>query len=90
VKGAVRRVICLVLGAVLLTLGFPAEAQQPGRIHRVGFLSGAFPPSTGIDAVRGSDALQRELRELGYIEGKNIAFEYRYAEDKPKPERPPP
>jgi putative tryptophan/tyrosine transport system substrate-binding protein len=47
------------------------------KVYRVGYLSGGFATSTfNIDAVR------RELRELGYVEGKNISFEPRYAEDK--------
>jgi ABC-type uncharacterized transport system substrate-binding protein len=59
------------------------QAQQSGKIYRVGRLSGGISGSTfAYDAVR------RELRELGYIEGKNIVFELRYAED--KPERLPP
>jgi putative ABC transport system substrate-binding protein len=73
-----KEVTVLTLCALLFALSFPAEAQQTGKIHRIGFLSGGFPPSTSYDA------LSRELRELGYIEGKNIAFEYRYAKDKPE------
>jgi putative tryptophan/tyrosine transport system substrate-binding protein len=54
-----------------------AEAQQAGRIYRIGFLYAGFP---GLSP--GMRLLQRELRALGYIEGKNIAFEYRFAENK--------
>ena len=64
---------------ILLAIGVIAEAQQPKKVPRIGFLSGGFPGSTlGIPSV------QRELATLGYVEGKNIAFEYRYAEDKPE------
>lgn len=67
----------ILLGATLVALCFSAEAQQPGKVYRVGRLSGGLSSSTfSIDALR------RELRDLGYVEGKNIAFEHRYAEDK--------
>jgi ABC-type uncharacterized transport system substrate-binding protein len=67
----------LALCAMLFVLWAPAAAQ-PGKIQRIGFLSGssATAPRYGIDSVK------RELRTLGYVEGKNIAFEYRFAEDK--------
>ena len=56
-----------------------AHAQQEGKVYRIGRLSGGSSSSTfGIEALR------RELRELGYIEGKNIVFELRYAEEKPE------
>jgi ABC-type uncharacterized transport system substrate-binding protein len=65
------------LGALLFALCLPAQAQQTGKIHRVGFLSGAFPgPSHWTTRLRA------ELRELGYIEGKNITIEARYSENR--------
>ena len=73
-----RLCACLfALGLSLLALCFPAEAQQPARIHRIGILSisgSVFPARV--------EAFRRRLRELGYIEGQNIVFEYRYAEGK--------
>jgi putative ABC transport system substrate-binding protein len=72
-----KNVIRIALSAMLFALCSSAEAQQAGKVYRVGYLSGGFASSTfNIDAVR------RELRELGYVEGKNISFEPRYAEDK--------
>ena len=67
--------ICL-LPAVLLSAG--SAAQQPARIHRIGilFATHAFVQSARIDAFR------QRLRELGYVEGKNIVIEYRYADGK--------
>jgi len=56
-----------------------AGAQQTGKIYRVGRLSGALSSSRFS-----LDALRRELRELGYVEGKNISFELRSAEEKPE------
>src|SRR5215813_3136931 len=73
-----RRVLVLfcLLITVLLITGF-AEAQQLAKIPRIGFLSGSGDPNTpGLQL----DASRRGLRELGYIEGKNILVEYRYVE----------
>ena len=67
------------LCAMLLAFCPSTEAQQPGKVYRVGRLSGALSSSTF-----GHDAIRRELRELGYVEGKNIVFELRYAEEKPE------
>ena len=66
------------LGAVLLALSAAAAAQQPTKIPRIGFLvSRRFPLSRArIEAFR------QGLRELGYVEGKNIVIEWRYAEGK--------
>ena len=58
--------------------GARAEAQQPKKVTRIGYLS-VFEPAT--ESTR-SEAIRRALRELGYIEGENIAIEYRYAEGK--------
>ena len=64
------------LGALLLALSFPAEAQQSGKIPRIGLLISASAAATAPFI----DALQQGLRELGYVEGKNIAIERRFAE----------
>ena len=55
-----------------------ADAQQPKKVHRVGYLMPGTPNSESAD----SEGIRLALRELGYIEGQNIAFEYRYAEGK--------
>ena len=73
-----KNVIRLGLGALLFALGLPAEAQQPAKIPRIGYLS-ALDAST--DSPR-AEGIRLALRERGYIEGQNIAFEYRYAEGK--------
>jgi ABC-type uncharacterized transport system substrate-binding protein len=68
-----------ILCAVILLVGATiAEAQQPEKIFRIGFLN---PTNASDDAVR-LEAIRQELRKLGWIEGKNIAFEYRFAESK--------
>src|SRR5215471_12063015 len=73
-----RKVSCLALVALLLGLCLPAEAQQPKKVPRIGYLSNSDPAS---ESPR-SEAIRLGLRELGYIEGQNIATEYRYAEGK--------
>ena len=55
-----------------------AEAQQPGKIFRIGFLD----PTNASDMAVRLEAFRQELSKLGWIEGKNIAFEYRFAEIK--------
>jgi putative tryptophan/tyrosine transport system substrate-binding protein len=68
-------------GLTLGTLAAPLalEAQQPGKIFRIGFLD----PSTAAGNAVLVDAFRQELSKLGWIEGKNIAFEYRFSEQKP-------
>jgi len=73
------RVIALALCAVLSAFSFLAEAQQPGTVPRIGFLSGGGDSQNPGPYV---EAFRRGMRELGYIEGKNIVIEYRFAEGK--------
>src|SRR3990172_5701499 len=73
-KKITRRAFC----SMLLALPFPAWAQQPKKVPRIGYLSTREPAS---DSAR-SEAIRLALRERGYIEGQNIATEYRYAEGK--------
>jgi putative ABC transport system substrate-binding protein len=61
-----------------LAHSFPAEAQQPKKVFRLGYLSNTDPTR---ETAR-SEAIRLALRERGYIEGQNIAIEYRYAEGK--------
>ena len=70
--------IAFALCAMLLALCFPVEAQQAGKVPRIGFLvaSSSSFYSSRIEAFR------QGLRDLGYVEGKNIAIEYRFAEGK--------
>jgi putative ABC transport system substrate-binding protein len=58
--------------------GAVAEAQQPTKVPRIGYLDG--PPPSSIAAR--TEAFRQGLRDLGYVEGKNIVIEYRYAEGK--------
>ena len=70
-----NKIYCLMLGAIVLALNFPAEAQQPGKVYRIGYLSASFGR-----ASPNAEALRQGLRDLGYVEGQNIAIEYRPAE----------
>jgi ABC-type uncharacterized transport system substrate-binding protein len=73
-----QAVLILMLVVVIqLAAGVMAEAQQPERVPRIGFVSArAGPTPTTPDSS--ADALRQGLRKLGYIEGKNIVVEYRY------------
>ena len=61
------------LSAMLFALCFSIQAQQPTKVPRVGFLTGA---SLSAQLVR-NEAFRQGLRELGYVEGKNIVIEWR-------------
>ncbi|MGZ8464260.1 MAG: ABC transporter substrate binding protein [Candidatus Binatia bacterium] len=74
----IKKVLCLAPSALLLALGFPVEAQQAGKIPRIGYLN-ATSASTSPARV---EAFRQGLRELGYLEGKNIVIEFRHAEGK--------
>ena len=66
----------ILVAVVLLAVGVIAEAQQPGRIPRIGYVSGTGSPSDPGPYV---ESLRQGLRDLGYIEGKNFVIEYRGA-----------
>ncbi len=63
---------------MLLALPFPARAQQPKKVSLIGYLSNS---NRATESTR-AEAIRLALRERGYIEGQNIATEYRYAEGK--------
>ena len=68
----------ILVAVVLLAVAVVVEAQQPKRVPRIGYLSGVDPARESARA----EAFRLALRELGYIEGQNIAIEYRYTEGK--------
>jgi putative tryptophan/tyrosine transport system substrate-binding protein len=70
--------ILLLIGFFILVSIHFADAQQPSKVPRIGYLN-AVSPSTVSDRI---EALRQGLRELGYVEGKNIVIETRYAETK--------
>jgi len=75
-----RRILVFVLSVVILSSTHLAEAQQAGKILRIGFLDGST--ASGIAVLL--DAFRQELSKLGWIEGKNFTIEYRFAEGKPE------
>src|SRR5262249_15919993 len=75
-----KKVVGLAICAVLLVLSFLAHAQQPKKIPRIGYLE----QSTASGNVVLLEAFWQEMRKLGWIEGKNITIEYRFAEQKPE------
>jgi ABC-type uncharacterized transport system substrate-binding protein len=69
-----QKIFALALGALLFALCFSVEAQKPIRVPRIGVLLLGAPPNANLEAfIQG-------LRELGYIEGKNLLIDYRFAE----------
>ena len=82
------RTFGLVLTFALGILSAPlaAEAEQAGKVHRIGFLSPSSPSDPERLASpfgeRGLAAFRQGLRDLGYVEGQNIAVEVRWAEGK--------
>jgi len=73
-----KAAVPILVAVILLTVAVVTEAQQPKKVARIGYLSNTDP---AMESAR-SEAIRRALRELGYIEGQNIAIEYRYAEGK--------
>ncbi len=73
-----KKVIGLSLGALFFALSGLAHAQQPGKIFRIGFLDN----STASGSAGLVDVFRQELSKLGWIEGKNLTIEYRFAENK--------
>ena len=69
----IKKLFCFALCAMLFALCFPAEAQQKGKVPRVGYLA----PRSAVPKE-----FRQRLRELGYVEGKNIIIEPRFAEGK--------
>jgi len=72
-----RKLGSFALCAMLFALCQPAEAQQPTKVPRIGFLSTALS-----SVATRTEAFRQGLRELGYVEGKNIIIEWRDAEGK--------
>jgi putative ABC transport system substrate-binding protein len=71
-----KRICYFALCAMLLVLGTPAEAQQAKKVPQIGLLGSGSSSSMSSR----TEAFRQGLRDLGYVEGKNIAIEYRYTE----------
>jgi putative tryptophan/tyrosine transport system substrate-binding protein len=72
-----KKFSCLALGAMLFALCGSAQAQQPTKVPRIGYLTPSISANQSL-----FQAFRQGLRELGYVEGKNIVIEYRWAEGK--------
>ena len=72
-----KRTIGFALCAMLFALCVPANAQQPGKIPRIGVVSGTGNPNEPGSSI---NIFRQALQDLGYSEGKNILFEYRHTE----------
>src|SRR5215475_11750499 len=73
-----KAAVPILVAVILLTVAVVTEAQQPTKVPRIGYLSNT---DAATDSAR-AGGIRLALRELGYIEGQNIAIEYRYAEGK--------
>ena len=73
-----EKIRVLTICAMLLALCASAEAQQPKKVPRIGFLSG----TSASGSAGNLEAFRQGLRDIGYVEGRNITLEYRYAEGK--------
>ena len=75
-KNMKKKLTVLTFCAMLFSLCFSAEAQQAKKVYRVGYLS----PRLGIEARE--EAFRQSMRDLGYVEGQNLALEWRFAKGK--------
>ena len=73
-----RRILYWLLTTIFLATVSLAQAQQPAKVPRIGYLSSTSPSA----ASSRIEAFRQGLRELGYVEGKNLDIEWRYAEGK--------
>ncbi len=73
-----KKVSRLAMCALLLTLGNPAQAQQPGKAARIAYLDNG----TAAGSAELLDDFRKRMTQFDWIEGKNLAIEYRYAEGK--------
>lgn len=76
----IKTITGLSLASILLALGLPVQAQQPTKISRIGYLN----PGDPVGRNYRTEAFRQGLKELGYMEGKNIIIEYRFAEARPE------
>ena len=71
----IKQILCLLVTVFLSTV-FPVDAQLPTKVPRIGFLDSSTASGSAVLV----EAFRQELRKLGWVEGKNIIIEYRFAE----------
>jgi putative ABC transport system substrate-binding protein len=74
----IKKILVCLLATVLLITAPPTEAQQPAKVPRIGYVAGA---SRSTISAR-IEAFRQGMRELGYVEDKNIVIEWRFGEGK--------
>ena len=74
-----RKFVATLLGGAAVAWPLAARAQQGGKVPKIGYLS---PGSASPGPLAYHDEFQRGLRELGYVEGRNILIDYRFADGK--------
>ena len=80
---AIKTVLVLLVGLALVSVD-RVEAQQPKKVARIGYPIFGFPPPSSAPPSRNVEAFYQGLREVGYIEGKNLIIEYKYTEGNSK------
>jgi ABC-type uncharacterized transport system substrate-binding protein len=73
-----KKILVSMLAVVILAIVHPAEAQQAKKVPRIGLLSPFSPSNT----ASWEQAFRQGLRDLGWVEGRNVSIEYRYSEGK--------
>src|SRR5262249_3089272 len=82
-KDMMRKITVLALSAVLVALNVPVDAQQTGKVFRIGYLDSSTASGSAVLV----DAFRQELSKLSWIEGKDFTIEYRFGENKAGPGR---
>src|SRR5262245_60123832 len=73
-----KRSLVITLAGLILALGYPAQAQQTGKVFRIGFLDTGTASGMAVLV----DAFRQELNKLGWIEGKNVTIAFRFNENR--------
>jgi len=77
-----KKLVFSSLAILVFALGLQAQAQQQAKVPKIGYLGARSASRPGGSPGSGAESFRRELGKLGYVEGKNIAFEFRSADDK--------
>src|SRR6185369_7213902 len=78
---AMKQLFSILLVVAVAFVGAIVQAQQQAKVPKIGWLGARTPSGPGGGPSTGAESFRREFSKLGYVEGKNIAIEYRYADD---------